>query len=133
MNRDIMIKDLTSWIKDTIESAVKDETFDISWFNGTKDAPFSIIAGWERGFSENYADLICISKSNPEYAMCIKIVINERPYAYTDFELMNMPCSADGTVDDTCVALQWEDDPVEAAQFFLGEWERIMKEHGEEI
>lgn len=121
------------WIEQLKELAKGDSDILSSWFKGTKDSPFSIIGGWMEGFSESYDDLLCVSKTNPKYAMCVKIAINEGPYAYTDFEMMNMPFDSEGSVDDTCVALEWEDDAEELATWLLGEWERIMKEHGEEI
>lgn len=127
----ITIESLAKWIANLKEEAKKDESFSIAWFGDTKDEPFSIIGGWLDGFSEDYSDIFCMSKSNPTYAMCIKIAVNEGPYAYTDFEIMNMPVDpATGEVDDTCVPLEWDDDPEYAAQFFLSEWERIMKEYG---
>jgi hypothetical protein len=128
----ITIESLTKWIKDLKEAAKKDESFSIAWFGDTKDEPFSIIGGWLDGFSEDYSDIFCMSKSNPSYAMCIKIAINEGPYAYTDFEIMNMPVDpVTKEVDNTCIPLEWDDDPEYAAQFFLSEWERIMKDHTE--
>lgn len=133
MTREAMIKDLATWIESLKQSARNDEIFDISWFNGTKHTPFAIIGGWMSGFNEDWSDLMCISKGDPSYCMCVKIAINEGPYAYTDFELMNMPYDEDGNVDDTCFALEWEDDSESLATWFVGEWERIMKEHGEEI
>lgn len=134
MNREVILKDLAEWIKGLKESAKNDETFSISWFNGTGDYPFCIVGGWADGYDERDIDILCISKSNPTYAMSVKVAINEGPYAYTDFELMDMPYDREtGTLDDTEMVLEWDDDPEEAAQFFLGEWERIMKEHGEDI
>lgn len=126
------IRDCTKWIEDLKELARGDSDILISWFRGTKDYPFSIIGGWMEGFSESYKDLLCLSKTNPKYAMCVKIAVNEGPYAYTDFEMMNMPYDDDGNVDDTCVALEWEDDAEELATWLLTEWERIMKEYSEE-
>lgn len=126
------IKNLADWIEGLKNAAREDETFSISWFKGTKNEPFSIIGGWMEGFSDSYKDLLCMSKSEPKYAMCIKIAINEGPYAYTDFEIMNMPYDEEGTVDDTCIALQWDDDAEELATWLLGEWERITKEHSED-
>ncbi len=126
------INSLAVWIESLKEAARKDETFSISWFKGTKNEPFSIIGGWMEGFSDSYDDLLCISKSEPKYAMCVKIAINEGPYAYTDFEIMNMPYDSEGNVDDTCIALQWDDDAEELAAWLLTEWERITKEYGED-
>lgn len=122
---------LAEWIEQLKELAKGDRDILISWFKGTKDSSFSIIGGWMEGFSESYDDLLCISKTNPGYAMCVKIAKNEGPYAYTDFEMMNMPYDDEGNVDDTCIALEWEDDAEELATWLLGEWERIMKEHEE--
>lgn len=132
INYNDTLKSLTDWIHELKLEASKDSDMLISWFAPTKDYPFSIVGGWMEGFSEEYADIFCISKSNPKYAMCIKIVVNEGPYAFTDFELTNMPYNKEGEIDDTCVALEWSDDPEYAAQFFLTEWERIMKEHEED-
>lgn len=132
INRTELIDKFTAWFEDLKRVARKDESFLISWFSETKEEPFAIIAGWMEGFKEENPDLYCISKSNPDYAMCIKIAINDGPYAYTDFEVMNMPYDEDtNEVDDTCIAMEWDDNPEAAAVFFLGEWERIMEEHGE--
>ena len=133
MNRETMLKDLAEWIKGLKESAKNDETFDISWFNGTKNEPFSIIAGWEGGFAEYFSDIMCVSKSDPYYALCIKVAINEGPYAYTDFEIMDMPIDpATEEVDNTCIALDLDEDVVGLAQFYAGEWERITYYYSED-
>jgi len=132
MTNKTTIKNLAEWIEQLKELAKGDSDILISWFKGTKDSPFSIIGGWMEGFSESWDDLLCVSKTNPKYAMCVKIAMNEGPYAYTDFEMMNMPFDEEGNVDDTCVALEWEDDAEELATWLLGEWERITKEHSED-
>jgi hypothetical protein len=129
MNKDT-IKKLADWIEDLKEAAKDDTCFSIAWFKETENDPFSIIGGWMEGFSEDYSDLVCISKSNPQYAMCVKIAVNEGPYAYTDFEIMDMPVNEDGDVDDTCIALEYDDDSESLAMFLLTELERITKEHG---
>lgn len=131
MTNNITIESLTAWIESLKELAKGDSDILISWFKGTKNEHFSIIGGWMEGFSESYDDVLCISKTNSKYAMCVKIAVNEGPYAYTDFEMMNMPYDEEGNVDDTCIALEWEDDPEELATWLLGEWERIMEEHKE--
>lgn len=126
-------KKLAEWIEEIKKAAKEDNSFSIAWFGETKNEPFSIIAGWMEGFSEDYSNLLCISKSEPKYAMCIKIAINDGPYAYTDFEIMNMPSDpVSGEVDDTCIALEYDDDPEVLAQFFTMEWERIMNTYREE-
>ena len=128
MKKKFKIEELADWIKDLIYTAKNDGALSVSWFGGTKDEPFNIVGGWSEGFSEDLADVICISKQSPDYAMCVKIVVNEGPYAYTDFDMLPMPFSDD--VDDTCIALEWEDDPMTTAEFFLHEWERITHEYG---
>lgn len=129
MNNNFTIERLAAWIRDLIEAAKNDQSFSIAWFKETKDEPFSIIGGWMEGFSEDYNDVLCISKSNPKYAMCVKIAVNEGPYAYTDFEVMDMPIDKNGEVDNTCIALDLDEDVYGMAQFFKTEWERIMKEY----
>jgi hypothetical protein len=127
-----LLKSLTEWLTSLKEAAKKDEQFSIAWFNPTKDSPFCIIGGWLDGFSEDYSDLICISKSNPTYAMCVKIAINDGPYAYTDFEIMNMPYDPKtGEVDDVCIALEYDDDVESLAEFLLTELDRINQEHAD--
>lgn len=132
MNKDTL-KNLTDWIEGLKKSAKEDEQFSIAWFKETENKPFSIIGGWMEGFSEDYSDFICISKGDPSYAMCVKIAVNEGPYAYTDFEIMNMPVNPEtGEVDDTCIALEYDDDSESLAQFLLLELDRITKEYGDE-
>lgn len=127
---------LTEWIKDIKEAAKEDTSFSIAWFKGTEDAPLSIIAGWAERFANNSGvdDLFCCSKSNPKYVMCIKIAENEGPYAYTDYEIMNMPYDrATEEVDNTEIMLEWDDPADYAAEFFMHEWERLMEACGETI
>lgn len=125
---------LAEWIADIKEAAKDDHAFSIAWFKPTENQPFSIIAGWQDMFDkEDYSDVFCCSKSNPKYVMCVKIAENEGPYAYTDFDAMNMPTDSFGNVDDTCVPLEWDDRPECAAEFFMHEWERIMREAGYEV
>lgn len=124
------IKNLAAWIDDIKEAAKDDNCFSIAWFKDTENESFSIVAGWQKLFADDsFADVFCCSKSQPEYVMCVKVAINDGPYAYTDFEAMNMPTDSFGNVDDTCVPLEWDDAPESAAEFFLHEWERIMNEH----
>lgn len=125
-----MIKELTNWIEELKELARQDDNILISWFPETRDKPFAIIGGWMEGFTEEYADVFCVSKTNPKYAMCVKIAVNEGPYAYTDFEIMNMPTYGEGEVDDTCIALEYDDDSKSLAMFLATEWERITKTYG---
>lgn len=128
------IKDLANWIRALINAAAEDKTFDVAWFNGTNTAPFSIVGGWiESGFAAEDIDIFCISKSRPKYAMAIKIVVNDGPYAYCDFETLNMPMDINSPdeVDDTLFILEWSTNPEALAQFFYGEWERITEDYRE--
>lgn len=125
-----LLRSLADWLVSLKEAARKDEQFSIAWFKPTKDSPFSIIGGWLEGFSEDYSDLLCISKTNPNYAMCVKIAVNEGPYAYTDFEIMNMPYNSEtGEVDDVCIPLEYNDDVESLAKFLLTELDRINQEY----
>ena len=135
MNTKFTIDELAEWIETVKDAAEEDESFSIAWFKGTKKSPFAIIAGWIDGFSDedDFSDMFCISASNPKYVMCIKIAVNDGPYAYTDYDLMNMPVDEDGEVDSTEIMLEWEDDSEDLAEFFMHEWERIMEEHGEDF
>jgi hypothetical protein len=127
MNKTFTKEQLTRWIAGLQEAAKNDEQFLVDWFKRTKESPFSIVGGWQDGFNPKEADLFCQSKSNPTYCMCIKIIVNEGPYAYCDFETLDMPMSEDGEVDDNCIALEWKDDPAKVAEFFMIEWEQLME------
>lgn len=131
MQRDKVLKRLAEWIESLKEDAKKDNCFSIAWFGDTKDEPFSIISGWMEGFSEDYSDFVCVSKADPNYALCLKIAVNKGPYAYTDFEIMDMPIDKFGEVDNTCLVLEYNDNADSLAEFLLGEWERITKEQKE--
>lgn len=121
-------KKLAEWIESLKKAAKEDNDSVIFWFDDTKESKLSIIGGWMEGFSESWDELLCVSKKNPKYAMCIKIAVNEGPYSYTDFELMNCPENSEGEIEDTCIALEYEDDAEELAGFFDMEFERLMKE-----
>lgn len=123
---------LASWINDIKDAAKNDESFSIAWFPGTQDQPIAITAGWSPRFASNseVADFFCISKSHPEYAMCIKIVDNKNSNTYIDYEFMDMLVDPiTGEVEDTEVILEWDDSPACAAEFFTYEWERLMAAH----
>jgi hypothetical protein len=129
--KNVNLKNLVQWLDDLKEAAKEDQSFSIAWFKETETSPFSIIGGWMSGFSETWDDLLCVSKSNPTYAMCVKIAVNEGPYAYTDFEAMDMPVNEDGEVDDNCIALEYGDNTEELAFFLFNEWEKLMEEYEE--
>jgi hypothetical protein len=132
MTTKITKESLAAWIEDIKEAAEDDNCFSVAFFKDTENSPFSIIAGWVRGISESYADLFYMSKSEPGYAMCVKIAINDGQHC-PDFETMNMPTDKFGNVDDTCIALEQGEDAESLATFLLCEWERIMEEHGKEV
>ena len=133
MNTKITVDHLAVWIENLKELAKNDTENVLHWFGQTAGEPFSIVGGWCKMFhGEDYTDIFCCSASHPEYAMCIKIVENKDQLAI-DFDSMPMPLGKHGEVDDTCIPLEWSDDPMYAAQFFLSEWERIMKEHSEAL
>lgn len=132
MNKELKIKRLAEFLQSLIECAKKDEILSISWFKDTENERFCIVGGWCGGFSEDYSDVFCISKSSPEYAMSVKIAINEGPYAYTDFEMMSVPLTEDGTIAGPFVTLEWDEDVESLAAFLLSELEWINKEYGGE-
>ena len=124
------IKNLTTWIKDLKEAALDDNCFALAKFEGTADYPFCIVGGWMKGFQEGYRDLLCMSKTNPDHAMCVKIAINEEQET-PDFEALPFPIDTNGKIEDLCIALEQEDDFESLAVFLLTEWERITEEHAD--
>ena len=129
MNNKFTIESLAKWIRFLIDTAKEDEDFGVAIFKETINEPFIIVGGWKEGFSTDWDDILCISKSNPKLAMSMKIVVNEGPYEYANFELMPMPTDKNGEVDDTCITLELDEDVYSTARFFKTEWERIMEEH----
>lgn len=129
MNNTFTKEALAGYVYNLKEAAKNDEPSSVFWFTPTKESPFSIVGGWMDGFSPREADLFCQSTSEPTYAMCIKIIVNEGPYADCDFETLNMPISEDGEVDDNCIALEWDDDPSRVAEFYMIEWEQLMQKY----
>ena len=121
------VKAMASWIEDLKFAAKNDESFLVSWFPGTEHSPIAVVGGWSDGYDPADADLFCLSKSNPTYGMCIKIVVNNGPYAYCDFECLDMPVDAAGEVDDTSITLEWNDNPEAVALFFMTELERVTE------
>ena len=127
MNNTFTKEELAMWIAGLMVSAENDQQFLVSWFKPTQHSKFSIVGGWANGFSPREADLFCQSKSEPTFAMCIKIIENNGPYAYCDFETLDMPVDDRGEVEDTDIALEWKDDPNKVAEFYMMEWERLME------
>lgn len=132
MNNKFTTESLAKWIRFLIDTAKEDEDFGAAIFKETINEPFIIVGGWQEGFSEDYNDILCISKSNPNCAMCVKIAVNEGPYEYVNFELMPMPLDKNGEVDNTCIALDLDEDVHGLAEWLAGEWERITEEHNKE-
>lgn len=88
---------LVEYLWSLYHGAEADEQFSISWFSPTRDESFAIIGGWQGYFDADTVgeDGYMFSKSEPSYVMCVKIAVNEGPYAYTDYEIMNMPILCD--------------------------------------
>ena len=124
------IKLLADWVSNLMTEAENDTNLSVSQYQaaGVDDSPFVIAGGWSEGFSEEYADLLYVSKSDPKYAMCIKVAIKDDSLGI-DFDSLSMPTYKHGEVDDTCVPLELGDDPEAVASFFLMEFERISKEY----
>jgi hypothetical protein len=129
-----LLIEATDWVEELKQVAEKDEQISYAIFRYSENAPFLIAAGWSEGFNESCSDIMYISKTNPTYAMCIKIVINDGPWLYADFDILNMPYDeVSGEVDDTCIALEREDSSEAVALFYLNELERINKEWGDKF
>lgn len=121
---------LIPFLASLIVDAKNDTQFSISWFNPTKDLPFSIVGGWQGGFDPEDTDCLLPSKSSPTYAMCVKIVVNEGPYAYTDYEIMNMPWREGEDVYDVEWILTPDVDLDQLAEVMIREYEYVCKEYG---
>ena len=121
---------LAAWINTLIYAARADTPMAVARFKGTKDKPICIVGGWKIVFTnDDYSDVFCSSESRPGEIMCVKVAINKD----TDFTSMPIPMCGEDELDDTCIPLEWDDNPECAAEFFLMEWERIMKEYAAEI
>jgi hypothetical protein len=120
---------LTTWLDGVRAAAERNENTAYSIFRGSVGKePLAIACGWASGFSNDYADLLYVNKTNAYKAMCIKIIINDGTYGYTDFDTLNMPVDRFGNLEDTCVALEKEDDSEAVALFYLTELERLLKD-----
>lgn len=126
LNKDIIR--FSKWVDDLREKAERDEDFSCSVFEQTEE-PFVIVGGWSDGFSKDYNDVLYISKSNPTYAMCIKIAINDGPQTFTDYDLMDMPVDSIYEVEDTNIALERGDVSSAIAEFYLRELDRMIDDH----
>jgi hypothetical protein len=122
-----MLKSLIKWLEDLINKAELD-TESVSYFRGTKDSPYCIVGGWGEVCSDALADLLYISESNPDYAMCVKIVKQEAsPDVNLDY-LLEVINPETGEVEFETLPIERDDDLTELARFLLSEWERISKD-----
>lgn len=121
---------LAQWVDELRDLAERDDNLDYAIFESSvKNEPFAIVGGWSEGFSEEYSDVLYVSKSNPNYAMCIKIIINDGPWEYTDYDLLDMPVNGTYEVEDTNIALERSDLSIAVAEFYLRELERIIEDN----
>ena len=128
MNKNFTKEELAVWIAGIKEAAKRDAEEQLFWFVPTMNEKFNIVAGWCQMFDEDLSDIFCCSATDPGYVMCIKIAINDGPYAYVDFDTMLMPLDSETEeVDNTCIPLEWDDSVDAVAEFFTHEWERIME------
>ena len=128
MNKTFTIEELAAWIQYLKDAAKVDTTDKVFWFEGTEGMAYQIVGGWSEGFSEDYADVFCLSESEPWKAMCIKIAEHKDALKPTDFDFIDEPVNSVGEVEGCCVPLEWDDTPVVAAAFYTIEWERLMAE-----
>ena len=97
MLKDFTKASLTEFIKTVHAEGLADVSASIWWFKPTKDKPLAIIGGWTGNFDADHigADDLLESKTSPSYCFGVKIAVNEGPYAYTEYDLMNMPVLCD--------------------------------------
>lgn len=123
---------LIEWLNSLVKAGEADEDFSIDWFGETENEKFAIIGGWLGGFDPGDSDIFVMSKRNPGYSLCVKIVINGGLYAYTDYDLMDMPYDDEAdTAEDTEVFLEHDLDVAGLAAWLLSEWERISTEYAD--
>lgn len=123
-----LLIEVTDWVNNLRDIAERDESIAYSIYRPDFcRGEFAIVGGWMEGFGAEQADFLYISESDPRYAMCIKVVVDDGPWAFAEFETLNMPIGEDGEVDDTCIALERDDDSESIALFYLNEIDRISK------
>lgn len=122
-----MLHNLTKWLEDLINKAELN-TESVSYFRDTKDSPYCIVGGWGEGYSDELTDLVYTSESNPDYAMCVKIVKQEdSPDVNLDY-LLEVVNPETGDVEFETLPIERDDGFTELARFLLNEWERISKD-----
>lgn len=122
-----MLHNLTKWLEDLINKAELD-TESVSYFRDTKDSPYCIVGGWGEGYSDELTDLVYTSESNPDYAMCVKIVKQEdSPDVNLDY-LLEVVNPETGDIEFETLPIERDDDLTELARFLISEWERILKD-----
>ena len=117
---------LVTWIVGLKKSVERDENFSISWFGPTKNMVTCIVGGWSAGFNPADADLFCLSRSNPTFGMCVKVVVNPRSDVLTDFDRLDMPVDSAGEIEDSTIVLEHDMDIEGLADFITSEWDRLI-------
>ena len=123
-----MLQSLTNWLEDLINK-VELDTESVSYFKDTKDSPYCIVGGWGEGYSDELTDLVYISESNPDYAMCVKIVKQEdSPDVNLDY-LLEVVNPETGDIEFETLLIERDDDFTELASFLMSEWTRISEKY----
>ncbi len=121
---------LELWVEELRKDAENSDDLKYSvFYPDGNDSPFCIVGGWSKGFTADYSDVLYVNKTDPGYAICIKVALTSKSTVHKNFDDFAMPVDSYGNTEDTCVALERDDLSIAAAMFYLNEYERLVEEY----
>ena len=117
----------------TAETLAKDIKDAVDWLVGEQegcvtlklDDRLAVCVGWSGGYGKEKRDDVIQSTEDPDYAINAGIKVWTSDDMRTDYDYINYPYYENGDVEDTGLSLEADEDYTNAAEWLLGEYDRM--------
>ena len=117
----------------TAETLAKDMKDAVDWLVGEQegcvtlklDDKLAVCVGWSGGYGDEKRDDVIQSTEDPDYAINAGIKVWTSDDMRTDYDWINYPYYKNGDVEDTGLSLKADEDYTKAAEWLLGEYDRM--------
>ena len=117
----------------TAETLAKDIKDAVDWLVGEQegcvtlklDDKLAVCVGWSGGYGKEKRDDVIQSTEDPDYAINAGIKVWTSDDMRTDYDWINYPYYKNGDIEDTGLSLEADEDYTKAAEWLLGEYDRM--------